>query len=58
MVPLKLVQALQVQVLLHVLVKVKQRADGSFKVRTVTYAERPELAGKRTCICTQTRSLV
>ena len=43
-------EALQVQVLLHVLVKVKQRADGSFKVRTVTYAERSELAGKRTCI--------
>ncbi len=43
-------EALQVQVLLHVLVKVKQRADGSFKVRTVTYAERPELAGKRTYI--------
>ncbi|KAL0027926.1 hypothetical protein WJX79_003205 [Trebouxia sp. C0005] len=37
-------EALAVQVLLHVLVKVKQRADGSFKVRTVTYAERPELA--------------
>lgn len=37
-------EAVQVQVLLHVLVKVKQRADGSFKVRTVTYAERPEFA--------------
>ena len=45
-------EALQVQVLLHVLVKVKQRADGSFKVRTVTYAERPVLAGKCTCIPT------
>ena len=43
-------EAVQVQVLLHVLVKVKQRADGSYKVRTVTYAERPEFAGK--CIPT------
>ncbi len=40
-------EALQVQVLLHVLVKAKRQTDGSFAVRTVSYAERPEIKGEQ-----------
>lgn len=38
---------LQVQVLLHVLVKAKRQADDSYVVRTVSYAERPEIQGNQ-----------
>ena len=38
-------EALPEQILLHVFVKAKQQADGSFLVRTVSYAERSELSG-------------
>ena len=40
-------EEMQLNVILHVLVKAKRRADGSFALRTVSYAERPELKGER-----------
>ncbi len=40
-----------VLIVLHVLLKAKQRTDGSFALRTVSYAERPALEGQQACQC-------